>query len=219
VGVAGMKKQLISFQDFLKTGALGPISLGMKMIDVARELGAPDSWITEHAETIPPYWIYGKLEISFDEDPPYPMNWFQIEQAGYLEGDFDILADELVLSLGGFSGTTKPSEFLSAGLWPPESVTVSYYGLGDDIVVTISAGPVELHFRIDTDFLADGDAPSYLDRTALPQLIKTVDGQADMLDSIYSYPHHSLENIESSRDIFGWKSLSGSEYLAYATAT
>src|SRR5688500_6088670 len=123
-----MKKQLISFRDFLKTGVFGPISPGMKMIEVARELGAPDGWTTEHAETIPLYWTFGKLEISFDEDSPHLMSWFQIEEAGYLEGDFDVVTSHLVLSLDGFSGTTKPSEFLSADLWPPENVTVAYCG-------------------------------------------------------------------------------------------
>jgi hypothetical protein len=214
-----MKKQLVSFRDFLKTGVIGPVSPGMKLIEVAKELGAPDGWITEHAETIPPYWTFGKLEISFDEVPPYLMNWFQIEEAGYLEGDFDVLTDRLVLSLDGFNGTTRPSEFLSAGLWPPESAIVSYHGLSDDIALAISAGPIQLFFRVHTDFIADRDAAAHLDRTALPQLIKTIDEQVDMLDSIYSYPYRSIEFIDAQRDIYGWKSLSGSEYLSYTKAT
>jgi hypothetical protein len=214
-----MKKQLISFREFLRTGAFGPISSAMKMIEVAKELGPPEGWITEHAETIPLYWTFGKLEISFDEDSPHLMNWFQIEQAGYLEGDFDILTDRLVLSLDGFNGVTKPSVFLSGDLWPLETTTVSYCGLSDDIMLSICAGPIELHFRVDTDFLADGDAPGYLGRTELPQLVKTFDEQVYELDSIYSYPYQAIERIHTCRDILGWKSLTSKEYLAHATAT
>ncbi|MER9489985.1 hypothetical protein NKI50_29180 [Mesorhizobium sp. M0563] len=57
-----MKKQLVSFRDFLKTGTLGPVYPGMKMIEIAKVLGAPDDWLTEYAEAVPEYWFCGTLE-------------------------------------------------------------------------------------------------------------------------------------------------------------
>ncbi|MER9132949.1 hypothetical protein [Mesorhizobium sp. M0768] len=36
-----MKKQLVSFRDFLVTGTLGPVIPGMKMIEIAEAFGAP----------------------------------------------------------------------------------------------------------------------------------------------------------------------------------
>ncbi|MER8512406.1 hypothetical protein NKH47_05570 [Mesorhizobium sp. M1060] len=207
-----MKKQLLSFRDFLKTGTFGPVSPSLKMIDIAGVLGPPDGWVTEPAGTIPVYWIFGKLEISFDEEAPHWMNWFQIEEAGYLEGDFEVLTDRLVLSLDGFSGETKPSEFLAAGLWAPEEAAVFYAALSDDILLNICAGPIQIHFRVDTDFIEDGDAQKYLANSTVSQVVSDIDSRAT-LDSIYSYPQPAFEEIPGA---FNWNLLSGRDYLTLA---
>ena len=210
-----MKKQLLSFRDFLKTGCLGPVFPSLKMIDIAGVLGPPDDWITKHAETIPVYWIFGKLEISFDDEAPHRMNWFQIEEAGYLEGDFEVLTDRLVLSLDGFSGGMKPTEFLAAGLWAPEDATVFYAAASDDILLNICAGPIQIHFRVDTDFIEDGDAQKYLANFTVSQLVSDIDSRAT-LDSIYSYAESASEEIPGA---FNWKLLSGRDYLTLARQT
>ncbi|WP_128289224.1 hypothetical protein [Mesorhizobium sp. M7A.F.Ca.MR.176.00.0.0] len=132
--MALMKKQLLSFRDFLKTGSLGPISPDMTMAEIVEVLGMP-----EHVD--PDYWTFGKLEISFDITPPRQMNWFQIEQASYLKGDLEALTTRFALSLDGFSGKTKPSEFLGAGLWTPDQAKVFYAASGHDIGMNICAGP------------------------------------------------------------------------------
>jgi hypothetical protein len=207
-----MTKQLLSFRDFLRTGTLGPVSPSLKMIDIASVLGPPDGWITEHAETIPVYWTFGQLEISFAEEAPHQMNWFQIEEAGYLEGDFEILTDRLVLSLDGFRGDTKPSEFLAAGLWTPEEAAVFYAAVSDDILLNICAGPIQIHFRVDTDFIEDGDAKKYLASSTVSQLVSDIDSRAT-LDSIYSYSQPAFEEIPGA---FNWNLLSGRDYLMVA---
>jgi hypothetical protein len=204
-----VKKHLVSFCDFLKTGTLGPISAGMKMMEVAETLGPPDGWITEHAKTVPVYWTFGKLEICFGEDAPHLMNWFQIEEAGYLEGDFEVLTDSLRLSLDGFTGDTKPSEFLAAGLWAAQEATVFYAAVSDDILLNVCAGPIQIHFRVDTGFIGDGDAERYLTDASVSQLIGDI-GSRTKLDSIYSYPHPALEQVPGA---FNWKALSGRDYL------
>ncbi|MCV3209530.1 hypothetical protein OHD62_16945 [Mesorhizobium sp. YC-39] len=142
-----MKKQLLSFRDFLKTGKLGPVSPDMKLIEIAGALGSPEGWNIDEDAPIPLYWFFGKLEISFDSIAPYQMNWFQIEGAAQLRGKFESLTEQFKLSLDGFGGETKPSEFLAADLWDSKQATVYYAALSDDILLNICAGRVQLHFR------------------------------------------------------------------------
>ncbi|RAZ88735.1 hypothetical protein DPM33_22395 [Mesorhizobium hawassense] len=130
-----MKKQLVSFRDFLATGVLGPVSLDMRLIEVAQALGSPDGWNIDEGDPIPVYWFFGKLEISFDSTAPHSMHWFQIEEASQLEGEFEPLTKQLKMSLDGFSGATRPSEFLAASLWDPTQASVYYAALSDDILL------------------------------------------------------------------------------------
>lgn len=200
-----MKKQLLSFRDFLKTGKLGAVSPDMTMAEIVEVLGMP-----EHAD--PGYWTFGKLEISFDVEAPHLMNWFQIEQAGYLKGNLEALTDRLALSLDGFSGKTKPSEFLVAGLWATDQAKVFYAASGDDILLNICAGRIQMHFRVDTEFIGDQDAEAYLSSSSTSQLIAEIDPRT-VLDSIYAYPSPKAEEVPGA---LNWKLLSGGHYLALA---
>ncbi|RUV37268.1 MAG: hypothetical protein E5Y04_30795 [Mesorhizobium sp.] len=203
--MALMKKQLLSFRDFLKTGSLGPISPDMTMAEIVEVLGMP-----EHVD--PDYWTFGKLEISFDITPPRQMNWFQIEQASYLKGDLEALTTRFALSLDGFSGKTKPSEFLGAGLWTPDQAKVFYAASGHDIGMNICAGPIQIHFHVAADFIGNQDAETYLKASSPSQAMAKIDSRA-VLDSIYSYPYPKTEEVPGA---FDWKLLSGSQYLALA---
>lgn len=206
-----MKKQIVSFRDFLRTGNIGPVSPTMKMIEIAKLLGAPDDWMTHDNDHAPLYWCYGNLEISFDKTPQHKMHWFQIENAGYLEGDYELIADSLVLSLDGFSGQTKPSEFLGSGLWSPDAVKVFYAAVSDDILLNICAGSIQIFYRVDTDFIEDKDATRYLETTEIKQLIGDIDGRTE-IDSIYSYPHIATEKLAGA---FNWKSCNAGDYLRF----
>lgn len=200
-----MKKQLLSFRDFLKTGSLGPISPDMTMAEIVEVLGTP-----EHAD--PEYWTFGKLEISFDVELPHQMNWFQIEEAGYLTGELEALTDRFALSLDGFSGKTKPSEFLGAGLWATDQAKVFYAASGRDIGLNICAGRIQMHFHVATDFIRDQDTESYLSASPTSQSVAEIDSRA-VLGSIYSHPYPKVEEVPGA---FNWKLLSGSQYLALA---
>lgn len=177
----------------------------MKMDDVAEVLGAP-------AYADPAYWTFGKLEIAFDDEAPHEMKWFQIEEAGYLKGDFEVLTDRLALSLEGFGGHTKPSEFLAAGLWAPEEAMIFYTASRGDIELNICAGPVQIHFRVDTDFIKDLDAEKYVDTVTASKLMNDVDHRTK-IDSIYSYPRCAAEQIKGA---VTWKPLGGRDYLNLA---
>ncbi|MBZ9904534.1 hypothetical protein LB557_00730 [Mesorhizobium sp. BR115XR7A] len=201
-----MKKQLLSFRDFLKTGSLGPIRPDMTMAKIVEVLGTP-----EHAD--PDYWTFGKLEISFDIEPPHQMNWFQIEEAGYLKGQSETVTDCFALALDGLSGKTKPSEFLGAGLWLPDQAKVFYATSGHDIGMNICAGLIQIHFHVATDFIGDQDTEAYLGASSTSQSMREIDSRA-VLDSIYSYPSPKTEEVPGA---FNWKLLSGSQYLALAS--
>lgn len=204
-----MKKQLVSFREFLKTGTLGPISTDIRMIEVAASLGVPDYWTTDSAVAVPVYWGFGKLEICFAEDSPHRISWFQIEHAGYLEGEFEIITAELALALDGLTGSTKPSEFLSAGIWEPESTAVYCTTLSGDVMLNICAGNIQIHFQVKLDQeIEKGIKDNYMDRSFY-NIINKIDSNT-LIDSIYSYNKNAKSEIPSTLD---WEMMTGRDYL------
>lgn len=171
---------LISFRDFLKTGHFGPITPDLCLLDVANTLGAPDSFLTKHAENIPTYWRYGKFEIDFLVEVPHKIRFYQIEWASYLEGQYELIKNDIVLLLEGLHGSTKPSEFLLAGLWDTENVTVNVGAMSDDIKLNICAGLVRIVFEINASFIENGDAEKYLTDTSITEIIKTIDDRTEV---------------------------------------
>ncbi|BCG94517.1 hypothetical protein [Mesorhizobium sp. 131-2-1] len=204
-----MKKHLASFRDFLVTGNLGPVTPHMTLKEVAETLGPPDGWNVDDGHPVPVYWFFGNLEISFDSIAPYQMNWFQIEGAAQLCGKSDSLTEQLKVSLDGFNGETKPSEFLAAGLWDSRQATVYYAALSDDILLNICAGGIQIHFQVDTAFIGDREAIEHLNESALSRFVRDVDSRTKV-DSIYSYPRTAAEEIPGA---LNWRSLSGQDYL------
>lgn len=204
-----MKKQLVSFREFLKTGTLGPISTNMRMVEVAATLGVPDYWITDSAVAVPVYWGFGKLEICFAEDSPHRVNWFQIEHAGYLEGEFEIITAELALALDGLNGSTKPSEFLSAGIWEPEATAVYYAILSGDIMLNICAHNVQIHFQVKIDPQIQTKSEEIDIQKYIYSIIEKIDSNTS-IDSIYSYRMDAKNEISPALD---WNAMSGRDYL------
>ncbi|CAN7533047.1 hypothetical protein [Mesorhizobium caraganae] len=113
------------------------------------------------------------------------------------------------MSLDGFSGETKPSEFLAAGLWDTRQTTVYYAGLSDDILLNICAGCIQIHFQVATAFIGDREAIEYLNESTLSQLVPAIDSRTKV-DSIYSYPHAAKEEMLGA---FNWRSLTGQDHL------
>ncbi|MDI6027499.1 hypothetical protein QBK99_14975 [Corticibacterium sp. UT-5YL-CI-8] len=204
-----MPNVLASFRQFLKTGCLGPLSTDMTLMDVARILRGPDDFVLSSDRVVPLYWCYNKLEISFAQDAPHRMEWFQIEHADDLEGDFEVIVDDmLAMTLDGFDAATKPSEFLIRDVWVPTDTIVTWRAMNDDILLSIKSGSVQIYFRVDTDFLQDGDAGNYLSSNTLENVVRTVDCRTK-LDSIYSYSS-SYEDCNASDAT----RIDGATYLA-----
>lgn len=175
----------IMLADFLATGRLGPVHCGLNRNQVALALGAPDGWIARRSgEEFPSYWCYGKLELSFDPDPPHAMNFFQIEFASRLSGDCEILAGgKIVLALQGLSGRSRPSDVLRLIRDDGRPWLVHYSGPTGSGALTVCNESVMIVFGTEfpdeiTSELAAMDDAAYL---------KQCDRYAD-LDSIYVYP-------------------------------
>ncbi|MBD0413773.1 hypothetical protein [Oryzicola mucosus] len=204
-----MPNNLVSFRKFLQTGRLGPISADMTLMDVARVLGGPDRFILSSDQTVPLYWCYNKLEISFAEDVPHRIEWFQIEYADCLDGDFEVIVDDmLAMTLDGFDNATKPSEFLLQDVWSPNDTIVTLRAISDDILLNIKSGPIRIYFRVDTDFLQGSDAGHYLRSNRLEDVVRTIDTRTQ-LDSIYSYSSSDQDFKASDAT-----SINGATYLA-----
>lgn len=199
---------LISLREFLKTGVFGPLHLEMNLLDVAKVLGAPSHFITGHAENIPTYWCYGKLEIEFEEIAPHRIRFYQLEFANDLEGQFEPISRDSILSLDGFSGKTNPSDFLQSNLCDLGQVVVNISALADDILLNVCMGRVEIYFRVESSFTIDGNALDFIKNNSLEDFLLTVDQQSTV-DSIYVMsPSHS-----STSSYMSVYRLSGTEYL------
>jgi hypothetical protein len=58
----------VSLREFLRTGALGPIRLGMTRAAVVDMLGKPNAWsVVEITVGLPEIFKYGDIEFYFDE--------------------------------------------------------------------------------------------------------------------------------------------------------
>lgn len=206
-----MANRLVSFRDFLTSGHLGAITPDLVMQDVARLLGPPDFWQAEKDTAVPLYWAYSKLEMAFAADHPYPMQWLQIEHAGSLAGDVEVLHHGLVLPLDGLNGNTRPSEFVKWGLWDLGAIDILYCQEGDDIDLHLRVGRTELVFVGRGDFEGPVGAPSEINR---PGFFQCIDNSAKV-DSVYAYAQHCLiSDLPPSH----WKHVSAHDYLTLASA-
>ncbi|KAA0697681.1 hypothetical protein DTW90_20100 [Neorhizobium sp. P12A] len=208
-----MTGTLISFREFLKTGNFGPITPDSVLLDVARKLGAPESFITTYAKDIPTYWRYGKFEIGFEEEAPYKIYFYQIEWASYLEGPYELIKDDIVLLLEGLHGSTRPSEFLLADLWKAEDVAVNFGALCDDLHLNISSGAIEIVFEIDSSFVDGNDAEKYLANSNLQDVVKDIDHRTQINSIVVSA---SRSEAVSAVDYLHRHKLSGREYLRFS---
>ncbi len=203
---------LISFSEFLAFGKFGPITPDLCLLDVANEIGAPTSFITEYAENIPTYWRYGRFEIEFEQEAPHKIRFYQIEFASDLEGQFELINDSIVLLLEGFHGRSKPSEFLSQGLWDADTVTINIGAMGDDVRVNICAGVVAIIFQIDSRFIEDGDAERYVANNDASQIVRDIDHRAE-INCIEVKPS-AADNLVQQKSGHT-RHLSGREYLGF----
>lgn len=203
---------LISFSEFLTFGRFGPITPDLCLLDVAHEIGAPTSFVTNYAENIPTYWRYGKFEIEFEQQAPHKIRFYQIEFASDLEGQFELINDRIVLLLEGFHGRSKPSEFLSRGLLDADTVTINIGALGEDVRFNICAGRVAIVFEIDSTFIEDGDAERYVANNDVSRIVRDIDHRTEI--NCFTVVPSAADNLV--RQKFGHtRHLSGRDYLRF----
>jgi hypothetical protein len=172
----------VRLSDFLATGRLGPVHCGLSRNQVAGMLGPPDGWI---GKEFPAYWFYGKLELSFDPERPHAMHFFQIESAGGLSGDCEVIAGgKIVLELEGLSGDSHPADFLrmmSDGARPLHVIYSRPSNTGS-FVLQIVSGSVTIIF----DFEFPDEIVSDLAALDEAAYLRQCDRFA-RLDSIYAF--------------------------------
>lgn len=181
-----MPKAIASTREFLRTGSLGAIRNGLTMDEVKRVLGSPRHTTNPHGEGPDTYWLYNYLEVNFDFDPPNRVNWFQIEHANQLGGEFADVTNSFSIALEGFHGATKPSAFLTERLWAPDQAIINIGPFHDDILLSICAGAISIIFQVETSFIPDQDAERYFSTNEIEQIVREIDGRT-ILDSIYSH--------------------------------
>lgn len=209
-------RHLVSFEHFLSTGTLGPLSADLNLLQVAALLGPPQHWMTKNVEAYPLYWIYGDttrwlkpaLEVEFYPDAPHAMHMFQFEHADMLEHEVHTFGQELAVSMDGFTGSTRPSEFLKRDMWKGRDVRV--YFTTHHFEVTIVAGQVMVHFMIhDGDQYDETEKQTYLEAFGADSRFGDIDQRCE-LNSIAAVPKGANT---SPGPYFDMKNCSGQEYL------
>jgi len=90
------KLMKISLQDFIISGELGPIRLGMSRTEVEKQLGKADDWSTSHTnQQFPAIWKYGNVELHFGDDDKVEMIFLDGFRSNSDKIDLWILNDQL----------------------------------------------------------------------------------------------------------------------------
>ena len=204
----------VSFKKFLETGCLGPLAPHLNLSEVARLMGPPSYWEVPDAR-FPIYWDYSDLlgggvsiEIFFEENSPHQMHWFQLEAASYLS-EVHKFGSEIVLLSDGFSRSTAPSEFLSAGVSDPSEAHVGYGS--DHSQLCIAHRNLTLFFDHDCNNLGnkcDLERSAIANSFGMDRLFAEMDsGYA--INSIYSFPRKATLDTDNVYD----RHCDGRQYL------
>jgi hypothetical protein len=197
-----------SLREFLHTGTLGPVNLGLTMLEVSALLGPPQNWVTDASDCpVPLYWIFNRLEIAFQQKPPYAIDWFQIEHPDSLARPRHKLADLLDLSMDRINVSVPPSRMLrhfsdlsDIVVGAPKDVedpTLEIYNRGVCLIYTVLDQDIETFPHKETD-------PH--------QWLRHFDRHC-FIDSIYSFREPALRS-QYPKSKFG--NMSAAHYLAIA---
>ena len=185
---------LASFRTLLRTGHLGPLNPAQNLSDVSALMGPPHWWDFPSDLGYPLYWGYDSkngstLEISFLENPPHAMHWFQIEHASHIRSKVEVFGPNLSLATEGLKGSTAPSQFIQSNIWDMGSVTVHLTVNGLDLAMI--AGTVVLHFYLPnehTRMLGDARMAAYANAFGSDPSFGDIN-RLYRVDSIYSHPN------------------------------
>lgn len=196
-------QHIASLREFLHTGALGPLNVNMTLLDVAALLGPPTDWIVDKPHcSVPFYWSYGPLEIEFHHNPPYAINWFQIEHPEAIARPRDELADRLLLSMDRIDISAPPSRMLRhfSGV---RDVVVGTPKDHDWSTLEIYAGSICLIYLIADEAIPAGEISP-------DEWLRHFDENC-RIDSIYSFRETAFER-QSPKE--SYRNMSAERYLA-----
>ena len=217
--LSGEVREPFSFREFLTTGTLGNFSPERNLLEVAELLGPPQDWDRGYDDApYPLYWGYEdkrregvpRIEVSFRDEPPHAMNWFQFEHACLFSDDVHLFGDTLAVSMDGFTGKMRASELIVSGAWDPRETRVFYKADIDTLV--LAAGQVCVHYlleRGDADQLGSAQKEAMRDAFGRTALFAAMDTKY-RLDSIYSFPARTRNDPGSGLEM---RVCSGDQYL------
>lgn len=208
----------VSLVEFLQTGRFGPLLNSMTQANVEDLLGPPDGY-DEHPDSRndrgqSSYWMYGDvLEMSFRRDPPYYMNWFQLEhlQSGSaLSADF---GGRLSLELNGLTWRTPPSGFI--GRLGSGNAEVQFeLAMGHISFRLFFGDDVEMFFVSSDPAILQGELTG--SRHSLARTLRNIESHS-LVECIYSFPQpYGREERLRMRTVHGASTtwMTGNEYLA-----
>lgn len=108
-----------SLRDFLRTGELGPLKLGLSMMVVSDLLGPPTWWMEGGCDDahVPLLWGYGRyLEVLFNPAQPYEVVSIKVT-ALPPSGASYVRAGKLAVSADGFAEGMRLSDLLRRPIW------------------------------------------------------------------------------------------------------
>lgn len=141
-----------SLQEFLSTGTLGPVAIGVPMQVVGEHLGPPKYW-SFWSSGIPFFWGYQYLEINFANRAPYRVEAVRLVRADVFEGISVSLAPRLRLALVGFDGRMPPSEFMRRCEWSGNPPEIAFQLVAGEVQLRLGFYPVDMLY-----VLKDADA-------------------------------------------------------------
>ncbi|OBZ96047.1 hypothetical protein ADU59_06620 [Pararhizobium polonicum] len=115
-----------SLRSFLLSGELGPLSLGLTMLEISALLGPPDWWVTDaYDEPVPLYWGYSRhLEIGFAPEPPYRLQSLKLRNLPPQDKKFVGVCRTLRVAGDCLHEDMTPAQVLRKQVWNCDDVTV-----------------------------------------------------------------------------------------------
>jgi hypothetical protein len=180
-----------SLDTFLKSGQLGPLSVGMTLPEVERLLGEPeDEKIFREDGGDRRYWVYGRLEIFFDVAPAHRISWFQIDHFSELTQVGCRFGRRLKLAMDGYAANTPPSTFIRRSGNRAAQSEIQLHRSTSDWEARLYFGDlIEMHFATSHPSIAPASRRDEIRRPG--QLALHAIDNHSIIDSIYAYPAES----------------------------
>ena len=201
----------ISLRKSLSSSKVDFLKLGAPLLQIAEELGAPKGWITNaYSEPVPLYWFYpGGLELSFEPEPPYPLQAFKLSSVGMQNSRMTKFNYFLRMNNDFPMMETSASGFLQSGLWDLEKVSVGICAEPLFPILDISVGCLRIAFLMDSEKQKELDHRLSCSGNELESRVALLDRNCHFHGAYFSRDDLSYQRFPTD----GWTTVGGEEYL------